>query len=256
MSLLPTSVYAGPTQGEALWAVAGSVGPGGGVTQLVAGSGIILDPSTGEGVVTITSTGGGGGGGVTSVTASGAGITATPTSGAVVVANTGVTSLVAGAGMAVSSATGAVTISATAPYTTGSLTVSGNLVVTQLVNFQNIQGTINAPFRQTGGLSWTGTVGYAEAAYDAASSSWVFNATISGGSGSSSVMVMPTGGTDTQNTAGESITTPTVTMRNLTFVGAMVPGNILINIKGTYVPGPANRPIASTLAGFFYLAIV
>lgn len=117
MSLLPTSVYAGPSQAEALWAVAGSVGPGGGVTQLVAGAGVTLDPSTGEGVVTISATGGGGGG-VSSVTASGAGITATPTTGAVVVANTGVTSLVAGSGITVSSATGAVTLNATFPALT------------------------------------------------------------------------------------------------------------------------------------------
>jgi hypothetical protein len=112
MSLLPTSTFAGPSQAEALWAVAGSVGPGGGVTQLVAGSGITLDPSTGEGVVTINASGGGGGG-VTSVTASGAGITASPTTGAVVLANTGVTSLVAGSGISVSSASGAVTVTNT-----------------------------------------------------------------------------------------------------------------------------------------------
>lgn len=108
MSLLPTSTFAGPSQAEALWAVAGSVGPGGGVTQLVAGSGITLDPSTGEGVVTINASGGAGG--VSSVTASGAGITASPTSGAVVLANTGVTSLVAGTGISLSGASGAVTV--------------------------------------------------------------------------------------------------------------------------------------------------
>jgi len=111
MSLLPCSTFAGPSQAEALWAVAGSVGPGGGVTQLVAGTGVTLDPSTGEGVVTINATGGGGG--VSSVTASGAGITATPTTGAVVVANTGVTSMVAGTGISLSGASGAVTVTNT-----------------------------------------------------------------------------------------------------------------------------------------------
>lgn len=115
MSLLPTSTFAGPSQAEALWAVAGSVGPGGGVTQLVAGSGITLDPATGEGVVTINATGGSGG--VSSVTASGDGITASPTSGAVVVANTGVTSMVAGAGISLSGATGAVTVTNTGANT-------------------------------------------------------------------------------------------------------------------------------------------
>lgn len=130
MSLLPLSTYAGPSQAEALWAVAGSVGPGGGVTQLVAGSGITLDPSTGEGVVTINATGGGGGGGVSSVTASGAGITATPTSGAVVVANTGVTSMVAGSGITLSGATGAVTVSSS--------------VVPTFSGYQNYQYTLGA----------------------------------------------------------------------------------------------------------------
>lgn len=125
MSLLPTSTYAGPSQAEALWAVAGSVGPGGGVTQLVAGSGITLAPTTGEGVVTITATGGGGG--VSSVTASGAGITATPTTGAVVVANTGVTSLVAGTGISLSGATGAVTV--TNSYATGLPTLSYQTII-------------------------------------------------------------------------------------------------------------------------------
>lgn len=112
MSLLPSATFAGPSQAEALWAVAGSTGPGGGVTQLVAGSGITLDPPTGEGVVTINATGGGGGG-VTSVTASGDGITASPTSGAVVIANTGVTSMVAGTGISLSGASGAVTVTNT-----------------------------------------------------------------------------------------------------------------------------------------------
>ena len=74
MSVLPSATYAGTD--EALWAAAG----------------------------------GGGGGGVSSVTASGAGITATPTSGAVVLANTGVTSLIAGAGISVSAAVGAITV--------------------------------------------------------------------------------------------------------------------------------------------------
>lgn len=144
MSLLPTSTFAGPSQAEALWAVAGSVGPGGGVTQLVAGSGITLDPSTGEGVVTINATGGGGGG-VSSVTASGAGITASPTSGAVVLANTGVTSLVAGSGISVSSASGAVTVSntATAPAYTGYQTYTYTPGVSNTIAVTGSCGKIN-----------------------------------------------------------------------------------------------------------------
>jgi hypothetical protein len=118
MSLLPSATFAtsiAPTGGasdyaaNALWATAGAAGPGGGVTQLVAGANITLDPPTGEGVVTITAAGGGAGG-VTSVTSGGPGITCIPTTGAVVVDNTGVTSLVAGTAMSISGATGAVTV--------------------------------------------------------------------------------------------------------------------------------------------------
>jgi len=117
MSLLPSATFAtsiAPTGGasdyaaNALWATAGASGPGGGVTQLVAGANITLDPPTGEGVVTITAAGAAGG--VTSVTSGGPGITCIPTTGAVVVDNTGVTSLVAGTAMSISGATGAVTV--------------------------------------------------------------------------------------------------------------------------------------------------
>ncbi len=48
---------------------------------------------------------------VSSVTASGSGITASPTTGNVVIANTGVTSLVAGTNISISGSTGAVTVS-------------------------------------------------------------------------------------------------------------------------------------------------
>ena len=87
------------------------IGTSAGVSQIVAGSNVTISPGGGTGVVTINAAGGGGA--VSSVTASGAGITATPTTGAVVVANTGVTSIVAGTGITVSGATGAVTINAT-----------------------------------------------------------------------------------------------------------------------------------------------
>lgn len=135
MSLLPSAVFAtsitpgpGPSDyaANALWATNGSAGPGGGVTQLVAGANITLDPPTGDGVVTITASGGGAGG-VTSVTSGGPGITCTPTTGAVVVDNTGVTSLVAGPGIAVSGTTGAVTVSTVGlPVFTGVQTFTYN----------------------------------------------------------------------------------------------------------------------------------
>jgi hypothetical protein len=112
MSLLPSATFAGPGTAEALWAAAGSVGPGGGVTQIVAGLNVSIDPPTGLGVVTINSTGGGGGGGVTSVTNNGPGIAVSPTTGAVQIENTGVTSIVAGTNVSISGSTGAVTINA------------------------------------------------------------------------------------------------------------------------------------------------
>jgi len=87
------------------------ISSGSGVSQIIAGSNVTISPSGGTGAVTINATGGGGA--VASVTASGAGITASPTTGAVVIANTGVTSIVAGTGITVSGGTGAVTINAT-----------------------------------------------------------------------------------------------------------------------------------------------
>lgn len=110
MSLLPTATYAGAT--EEFWAQAGSAGSPAGVTRILAGTNVTIFPTSGEGEVTINALGGGGGG-VTSVTASGPGIGATPTTGAVVLTNTGVTSVAAGAGIVVSAPTGALTISAT-----------------------------------------------------------------------------------------------------------------------------------------------
>jgi hypothetical protein len=99
--------------GQNLYAVAGAVGPGGGVEQLLAGANISLSPPDGLGVVTITAAGGGGGGGVSSVTATGSGITATPTTGAVVLENTGVTSLTTapGSGITLAGSTGSVNVS-------------------------------------------------------------------------------------------------------------------------------------------------
>lgn len=69
---------------------------------------------------------------VNSVTASGAGITATPTTGAVVIANTGVTSLIAGQDITVSSATGAVTVAAirNGPVQSSSIVIAASITPT------------------------------------------------------------------------------------------------------------------------------
>jgi len=127
MSLLPSSTFAGPSTAEALWAAAGAVGPGGGVTQLVAGEGILLDPGTGDGVVTITATGGAGGGGVDSITSGGAGLGVSSPTGSVVLTNTGVTSLIAGPGVTVSGSIGAVTVSSPTASTIAPSAGSANL---------------------------------------------------------------------------------------------------------------------------------
>jgi hypothetical protein len=93
------------------------------VERLVAGSNIVLDPPTGEGVVTINATGGGGGGGVTSIVA-GPGIGVSSPAGDVTVSNLGVTSLVAGAGISVSAGTGGVTVTATGSPTNAYIVVN------------------------------------------------------------------------------------------------------------------------------------
>ena len=127
MSLLPSATFAGPSPAEALWAVAGSVGPGGGVTQLVAGTNITLDPPTGEGVVTVSASGGGG---ITSVVGYGNGINVNTVGTAVTVQNSGVTQLTAGAGITLDGTTGNLNISTSGTLPAGDITVSGNLHVT------------------------------------------------------------------------------------------------------------------------------
>jgi len=164
MSLLPSATYAGPGTAEALWAAAGAVGPGGGVTQLVAGTNVTLEPPTGLGVVTINASGGGGGSGVLSVTASGAGISATPTTGAVVVENTGVTSIVAGGGIGISGTTGAVTVTNTAtaggfgvtivPTSSGTTTITTDAALVTLAFLTN-QGSNSIYANRIWNNSWS-----------------------------------------------------------------------------------------------------
>lgn len=100
-----------------------------GVTQILAGTGIIISPSGGTGTVTISAESSG----VTSVTTLGAGISASPNTGGVVLENTGVTSLVAGDNVSVSGSTGAVTVSATGnsfAVGTGTIADTGSLSFT------------------------------------------------------------------------------------------------------------------------------
>jgi hypothetical protein len=183
--------------GQNLYAVAGSIGPGGGVEQLLAGANITLSPPDGLGVVTITAAGGGGGGGVSSVTASGAGITATPTTGAVVLENTGVTSLTTapGSGITLAGSTGSVNVSnagvlslvagpgiAVTGGGVGNLTVStaGLPVFTGYQTFDFNGGNIDYAFNVTGNLGFVRITrgGTGNELFKNASSGYELNGTI------------------------------------------------------------------------------
>lgn len=139
--------------GQNLYAVAGSTGPGGGVTQLIAGTNVTLDPVDGLGVVTVNAAGGGG---ITSVVGYGNGINVNTIGTAVSVQNSGVTQLTAGTGISLSGSTGNLTVSASqttgatfgptsAPLayqiinTGGSGTVNGNATL-------NVYSTITSTF--------------------------------------------------------------------------------------------------------------
>lgn len=156
MSLLPSATFAGPGTAEALWAAAGAVGPGGGVTQIVPGLNVSIDPPTGLGVVTINATGGGGGGGVTSVSNNGPGISVSPTTGAVQIENTGVTSIVAGTNVSISGSTGAVTINAplaaafAASATDALYTMSADAANPTVLAGVNTFANLNIPTPSTG----------------------------------------------------------------------------------------------------------
>ena len=86
--------------------------------NLVAGAGVSVTPSVLNTSQTIANTG------VTSLAASGAGISVSSPTGDVSVSNTGVTSIVAGTGVAISGATGAVTISTTPPVISPTIKLS------------------------------------------------------------------------------------------------------------------------------------
>jgi len=153
--------------GQNLYAVAGSTGPGGGVTQLLAGANVTLSPSDGLGVVTVSASGGGGGGGVTSVTAAGAGISATPTTGAVVISNTGVTSVSpSGAGIAVFPTFGAVAVQntgVTSLVAGPGIVVSGASGAVTVTNGASVGVTTTlASLPQGGGALNAGTNGVVE----------------------------------------------------------------------------------------------
>ena len=104
-------------------------------TNLVAGGGISLLAGVGTTLGISNS-------GILSVDTGGAGITATTVSGAVTLNNTGVTSVIAGSGIGVSAATGAVTISASAGFTptTQVLSASQNVSAGGILTFGNPTG--------------------------------------------------------------------------------------------------------------------
>jgi hypothetical protein len=119
MALPTPPAYSNPIPNNPFYSVQsyfiqGALGP------LVVGAGLVVDYATGT-----LSSSGGGGGAVASVIA-GAGIGVSSPTGNVTVTNTGVTSLVAGSGITLSGSTGAVTVSSTSGGTvTGILTGAG-----------------------------------------------------------------------------------------------------------------------------------
>jgi hypothetical protein len=147
--------------GQNLYAVAGAIGPGGGVEQLLAGANITLSPPDGLGVVTITAAGGGGPSGVQSVTATGSGLTANTTAGAVVLENTGVTSLTTppGSGITLAGSTGSVTVTNSGVL---SLAAGPGIAVSGGVGDVTISSTGLPVFPNFQSLSWNlSTVGQA-----------------------------------------------------------------------------------------------
>lgn len=259
MSVLPSATFAGPSTAEALWAAAGSVGPGGGVTQLVAGTGIILDPSNGDGVVTITATGGGGGGGgVTSILSGGTGMGVSNPDGAVTLTNTGVTSLIAGAGLAVSGSTGAVTVSATAPYTTGSLNVSGNLTVTGRMLSTNVQGTRASPLVLvpiSGGTNALGgTVGFIRIPYVdeyQGYSRFMADVAVSGGNFGTVITVIPTGETALRSADTYQLVNGNV---NVTPQESVSPLGQVFKLRAYAVPSnPPGSQVGSFMEAYYFI---
>jgi hypothetical protein len=107
----------------------------------------------------------------------------------VVLANTGVTSIVAGSGIAVSGASGAVTVSTSGAFPPGNIGVTGDLAVTgkfwpqSNLYFSNIQGTYTTPYSlvapSVGTNSLTGTCGFIRVPYiSSTGSTGLFGATV------------------------------------------------------------------------------
>lgn len=113
-----------------------NIGPQGGVTSIIAGTGISRDHATGD--VTVTNSG------VTSIIA-GTGISRDHATGDITVTNSGVTSIVAGSGIGISGATGAVTVSNTG--------VTGLTNGTNTTAVNNLDGTWKVNVASGGNVS-------------------------------------------------------------------------------------------------------
>jgi len=177
---------------------------------------------------------------VNSVSGSGAGITVSPTTGNVVVTNTGVTSIVAGTNISVSSATGAVTVNATDTNTTyqiASATATGganlNLVgsdsTTDSVKFASGTGiTVSSTDANTITITNNATAGTTYA-ISSASTTGGANLTLTGSDSS----------TDSVAYKGSGATTVTSTDAN-TITISSTDTNTTYNIDASATTGGAN----------------
>ncbi len=152
----------------------------------------------------------------------GTAISVTPTAGgAITVANTGVTSAVAGTGISVSGATGAVTITNTAPDQTVSLTagtgisVSGTYPSFTIANTGVTSVTGTSPIVSSGGATPAISIPQATGSVNGflSSTDWTtFNSKGNGTVTSVSALTLGTTGTDLSSTVANGTTTPVITL--------------------------------------------
>jgi hypothetical protein len=125
------------------------------VSQIIAGSNVTIEPTSGYGNVTINGSAGGGGAstGVLSLSYT-TGINGSGSNGNITLSNTGVRSIIAGSGIGVNFSTGIVTISNTA--SSSALTLNGGSNIT-ITNTSTINTSVNPVFSNS--MGFTGPTG-------------------------------------------------------------------------------------------------